>query len=159
MSIVSNSLKRIKPSPTLAVTQKVRELKAAGKDIIGLGAGEPDFDTPDHIKKAAIAAIDSGYTKYTAVDGTPKLKDAIIYKLSHENKLTYTPEQIIVSNGCKQSLFNFLQIFIDEGDEVILTTPYWVSYVDMIKYAGGIPVFLKTSYESFEDSEEPRHSS
>ena len=132
----------------MALTARANEMRQKGNDVIILTVGEPDFDTPDHIKKAAIAAIDSGYTKYTAVDGTPKLKDAIIYKLSHENKLTYTPEQIIVSNGCKQSLFNFLQIFIDEGDEVILTTPYWVSYVDMIKYAGGIPVFLKTSYES-----------
>ena len=147
MSIVSNSLKRIKPSPTIAVTQKARELKAAGKDIIGLGAGEPDFDTPQNIKEAAIEAINSGDTKYTDVDGTLDLKKAIVSKFKNENNLDYSLDEIIVSAGCKQSIFNFLQVIIDDGDEVIIPQPYWVSYADMVKYSGGKPIMLSTNYE------------
>ena len=145
---VSHRIKLINPSSTMALTAKANKMKSDGIDVIILTVGEPDFDTPQYIKDAAIEAINKGKTKYTAVDGTPDLKKAIIQKLKRENNLTYTPEQIIASCGCKQSLFNFLQIFINEGDEVIIPTPYWVSYVDMIKYAGGIPVFLKTNYEN-----------
>jgi len=145
MSIVSNSLKRIKPSPTLAVTQKARELKAAGKDVIGLGAGEPDFDTPDNIKKAAIDAINRGETKYTAVDGTPVLKKAIIDKFKRENNLDYSPEQISVGTGGKQIIFNAILATVNPGDEVIVPAPYWVSYPDIVLLAGGTPKIVKCS--------------
>src|SRR5688572_5495884 len=128
MPLVSSRLQRIKPSPTIAVTNKAAELKAAGKDVIGLGAGEPDFDTPDFIKDAAIAAIKAGKTKYTAVDGTPELKDAIIGKFKRENNLTYARDQISVGTGGKQVLYNALMASLDEGDEVIIPAPYWVSY-------------------------------
>jgi len=137
MSIISNSLKRIKPSPTLAVSQKARELKAAGKDVIGLGAGEPDFDTPDNIKKAAIEAINKGETKYTAVDGTPALKKAIINKFKKENNLDYLQEQISVGTGGKQIIFNAILATVNPGDEVIIPAPYWVSYPDIVLLAGG----------------------
>ncbi|MEC9206120.1 MAG: pyridoxal phosphate-dependent aminotransferase [Pseudomonadota bacterium] len=132
----------------MALTARANEMRQKGTDVIILTVGEPDFDTPNHIKKAAQAAITSGSTKYTAVDGTTDLKEAIIHKLKNDNGLMYSPDQIIASNGCKQSLFNFLQVFLDEGDEVIIPTPYWVSYVDMVKYAGGVPVFLETTYEN-----------
>jgi len=145
MSIVSNNLKRIKPSPTLAVTQKARELKAAGKDVISLGAGEPDFDTPDNIKKAAIKAINKGDTKYTAVDGTPALKDAIIKKFKRENNLDYLADQITVGAGGKHVIYNAMVATINEGDEVIVPAPYWVSYPDIVLLAGGTPVFLVCS--------------
>jgi len=145
MSIVSNSLKRIKPSPTLAVSQKARELKAAGKDIIGLGAGEPDFDTPENIKKAAIDAINNGETKYTAVDGTPALKKAIVNKFKRENNLEYLPEQISVGAGGKQIIFNAILSTVNPGDEVIIPAPYWVSYPDIVLLAGGIPKIVKCS--------------
>jgi len=145
MSIVSNSLKRIKPSPTLAVTQKARELKAAGKDVIGLGAGEPDFDTPDNIKKAAIEAINKGDTKYTAVDGTPALKKAIINKFKKENNLDYLQEQISVGTGGKQIIFNAILATVNPGDEVIIPAPYWVSYPDIVLLAGGTPKIVKCS--------------
>mgnify|MGYP001440236470 CR=1 FL=1 len=145
MSIVSNSLKRIKPSPTLAVTQKARELKASGKDIIGLGAGEPDFDTPDNIKQAAIKAINDGDTKYTAVDGTPALKDAIIKKFKRENNLEYKIDQITVGTGGKQVIYNAMMATINEGDEVVIPAPYWVSYPDIVLLAGGTPVVLECS--------------
>jgi len=145
MSIVSNSLKRIKPSPTIAVTQKARELKAAGKDVIGLGAGEPDFDTPENIKKAAIDAINRGETKYTAVDGTPALKNAIINKFKKENSLTYLSEQISVGTGGKQVIFNAMLATINPGDEVIIPAPYWVSYPDIVLLAGGTPKIIKCS--------------
>ena len=145
MSIVSNSLKRIKPSPTLAVSQKARELKAAGKDIIGLGAGEPDFDTPENIKKAAIDAINNGETKYTAVDGTPALKKAIDNKFKRENNLEYLPEQISVGAGGKQIIFNAILSTVNPGDEVIIPAPYWVSYPDIVLLAGGIPKIAKCS--------------
>jgi len=145
MSIVSNSLKRIKPSPTIAVSQKARELKAAGKDVIGLGAGEPDFDTPDNIKKAAIDAIKRGETKYTAVDGTPALKKAIVDKFKRENNLDYLPEQISVGTGGKQIIFNAILATINPNDEVIIPAPYWVSYPDIVLLAGGIPKIVKCS--------------
>ena len=143
MSIISNSLKKIKPSPTIAVTQKARELKAAGKDIIGLGAGEPDFDTPENIKLAAIKAINSGDTKYTAVDGTPVLKDAIIKKFKRENNLDYQADQITVGAGGKHVIYNTMMATLNQGDEVIVPAPYWVSYPDMVLLAGGTPVILK----------------
>ena len=127
MSIVSNSLKRIKPSPTIAVTSKAREMRAAGKDVIGLGAGEPDFDTPDNIKEAAIQAIKNGETKYTAVDGTPKLKKAIREKFLRENNLSYDLDQISVGTGGKQVLYNAFMATLNPGDEVIIPAPYWVS--------------------------------
>ena len=150
MSIISDSLKRIKPSPTIAVTQKARELRAAGKDVIGLGAGEPDFDTPDNIKKAAIKAIKSGDTKYTAVDGTPALKKAIVSKFKRENKLNYSTEQITVGTGGKQVLYNAFMATLNKGDEVIIPAPFWVSYPDMVLLAGGKPKIVKcTEQEGF----------
>ena len=145
MSIVSNSLKRIKPSPTIAVTSKAREMRAAGKDVIGLGAGEPDFDTPDNIKEAAIQAIKRGETKYTAVDGTPALKKAIQEKFSRENNLTYELDQISVGTGGKQVLYNAFMATLNPGDEVIIPAPYWVSYPDMVLLAGGKPKIVKCS--------------
>ena len=150
MSIISDSLKRIKPSPTIAVTQKARELRAAGKDVIGLGAGEPDFDTPDNIKNAAIKAIKSGDTKYTAVDGTPALKKAIIAKFKRENKLSYSANQITVGTGGKQVLYNAFMATLNKGDEVIIPAPFWVSYPDMVLLAGGKPKIVKcTEQEGF----------
>ena len=150
MSIISDSLKRIKPSPTIAVTQKARELRAAGKDVIGLGAGEPDFDTPDNIKKAAIKAIKSGDTKYTAVDGTSALKKAIVSKFKRENKLNYSTEQITVGTGGKQVLYNAFMATLNKGDEVIIPAPFWVSYPDMVLLAGGKPKIVKcTEQEGF----------
>ena len=143
MSIVSNSLKRIKPSPTIAVTQKARELKAAGKDVIGLGAGEPDFDTPQNIKAAAIEAINKGDTKYTAVDGTPELKKAIVNKFKRENNLEYSTNEITVGTGGKQVIYNALMATLTKGDEVIIPAPYWVSYPDMVLLAGGNPKIVK----------------
>ena len=150
MSIISDSLKRIKPSPTIAVTQKARELRAAGKDVIGLGAGEPDFDTPDNIKKAAIKAIKNGDTKYTAVDGTPALKKAIVSKFKRENKLNYSIDQITVGTGGKQVLYNAFMATLNKGDEVIIPAPFWVSYPDMVLLAGGKPKIVKcTEQEGF----------
>jgi len=143
MSIVSNNLKRIKPSPTMAVTQKAKELKASGKDIIGLGAGEPDFDTPDNIKQAAIKAIKDGDTKYTAVDGTSTLKNAIIKKFKRENNLDYQLDQITVGTGGKQVIYNAMMATLNEGDEVIIPAPYWVSYPDIVLLAGGSPIILE----------------
>ena len=143
MSIVSNSLKRIKPSPTMAVTSKAREMRAAGKDVIGLGAGEPDFDTPNNIKEAAIEAIKRGETKYTAVDGTPVLKKAIQQKFLRENNLSYDLDQITVGTGGKQVLYNAFMATVNNGDEVIIPAPYWVSYPDIILLAGGKPKIVK----------------
>jgi len=143
MSIISDSLKKIKPSPTIAVTQKARELKAAGNDVIGLGAGEPDFDTPDNIKQAAIKAINDGDTKYTAVDGTPALKDAIIKKFKRENNLDYTTDQITVGAGGKHVIYNAMIATLNEGDEVIVPAPYWVSYPDIVLLASGTPIILE----------------
>ena len=142
MSILSSSLARIKPSPTIAVTNLARELQAQGRDVIGLGAGEPDFDTPEHIKEAAIAAIRQGQTKYTAVDGTPALKQAIVAKFERENGLTYRADEISVGTGGKQVLYNALMATLNPGDEVVIPAPYWVSYPDMTLLAGGTPVFV-----------------
>ncbi len=147
MSIISDSLKRIKPSPTIAVTQKVRELRAAGKDVIGLGAGEPDFDTPENIKQAAIKAINEGDTKYTAVDGTPALKKAIVDKFKRENNLDYSIDQITVGAGGKQVLYNTFSATLNKGDEVIIPAPFWVSYPDMVLLAGGKPRIIKCTEE------------
>jgi len=144
MSInLSNRVKAVKPSPTLAITARAAAMRAAGKDIIGLGAGEPDFDTPEHIKAAAIKAINSGFTKYTAVDGTAGLKKAIITKFKRDNGLDYQPNQILVSCGGKQSFFNLAQALLNPGDEVIIPAPYWVSYPDMVLLADGVPVILE----------------
>lgn len=144
MSInLSNRVKAVKPSPTLARTARAAAMRAAGKDIIGLGAGEPDFDTPEHIKAAAIKAINSGFTKYTAVDGTAGLKKAIIAKFKRDNGLDYQPNQILVSCGGKQSFFNLAQALLNPGDEVIIPAPYWVSYPDMVLLADGVPVILE----------------
>ena len=140
---LSNRVQNIKPSPTLAVTNKANELRAAGKDIIGLGAGEPDFDTPQNIKDAAVEAIAQGKTKYTAVDGTPELKRAIIEKFKSDNGLTYEPNQILVSSGGKQSFFNLSLALLNPGDEVIIPAPYWVSYPDMVIVAEGKPVVIE----------------
>ena len=145
---LANRVQRVKPSPTLAVTARVAELRAAGKDIIGLGAGEPDFDTPDHIKKAAIKAIKDGFTRYTAVDGMPSLKQAIIAKFKQDNGLDYTPEQILVSCGGKQSFYNLAQALLNPGDEVIIPAPYWVSYPDMVRLADGEPVIIRAGVET-----------
>ena len=143
MSFLSETLARVKPSPTIAVTTMANELKAAGKDVIGLGAGEPDFDTPENIKAAAKAAIDAGKTKYTAPDGMPELKKAICAKFKRENGLDYTPAQITVGTGGKQVLYNALMATLNPGDEVIIPAPYWVSYPDMVLLAGGEPVSIE----------------
>lgn len=140
---LSDRVQRIKPSPTLAITARAAELRAAGKDIIGLGAGEPDFDTPEHIKTAAVKAISDGFTKYTAVDGTAGLKKAIIDKLNRDNQLNYSANQILVSCGGKQSFFNLTQALLNKGDEVIIPAPYWVSYPDMVLLADGVPVIVE----------------
>ena len=147
MSIISDSLKRIKPSPTIAVSQKARELKAAGKDVIGLGAGEPDFDTPDNIKEAAIKAIREGDTKYTAVDGTLKLKKAIVEKFKRENNLNFSTDQITVGAGGKHVIYNLMIATLDKGDEVIIPAPYWVSYPDIVLLAGANPIVIECSEE------------
>lgn len=144
---LSHRVQSVKPSPTLAVTARAQELKAQGKDIIGLGAGEPDFDTPEHIKQAAIAAINAGFTKYTAVDGTASLKKAIIAKFSRDNGLSYDPNQVLVSCGGKQSFFNMAQALLNPGDEVIIPAPYWVSYPDMVLLAEGVPVIIRAGLE------------
>ncbi len=144
MSIkLSARVQAVKPSPTLAVTARAAEMRAAGKDIIGLGAGEPDFDTPEHIKQAAVKAIEDGFTKYTPVDGTAGLKKAIIEKFKRDNGLEYAADQILVSCGGKQSFYNMAQAVLDPGDEVVIPAPYWVSYPDMTLLAGGIPVFIQ----------------
>ena len=137
----------VKPSPTLAVTAKAAELRAAGHDIIGLGAGEPDFDTPEHIKAAAIQALAEGKTKYTAVDGTVELKQAVIDKFQRDNGLSYDHDQILVSCGGKQSFFNLALALLDKGDEVIIPAPYWVSYPDMVTIAEGVPVIVAATLE------------
>lgn len=146
MSIkLSGRVQSVKPSPTLAITARAAAMRAAGKDIIGLGAGEPDFDTPDHIKAAAIEAMNKGFTKYTPVGGTPSLKQAIIEKFKKDNGLDYQAKQILVSCGGKQSSYNLTQALLNEGDEVIIPAPYWVSYPDMVLLAGGVPVVIETT--------------
>jgi len=142
---LSKSINRIKPSATMAVTQQARELKSQGKDIIGLGAGEPDFDTPENIKEAAIAAIKSGDTKYTAVDGTPELKSAIKDKFKRDNNLDYNLDEISVGTGGKQIIFNAFAVTLDQGDEVIIPAPYWVTYPDVVNYFNAKPIFIKCS--------------
>ncbi len=148
MSFLSETLSRVKPSPTIAVTNKARELKATGKDVIGLGAGEPDFDTPENIKAAGIRAIEEGKTKYTAVDGIPELKEAICAKFKRDNGLDYTPAQVSVSGGGKQVLYNALVATLNPGDEVIIPAPYWVSYPDMVLLGGGTPVAIEGKLEN-----------
>ena len=148
MPFLSETLARVKPSPTIAVSTLARELKAAGKDVIGLGAGEPDFDTPDHIKEAAKRAIDAGHTKYTAPDGMPELKAAISRKFARDNGLEYAPSQISVGSGGKQVLYNALMATLNAGDEVIIPAPYWVSYPDMVLLAGGRPVIVEAGIET-----------
>lgn len=144
---LSNRVQKVKPSPTLAITARAAELRAQGKDVIGLGAGEPDFDTPDHIKAAAIAAIESGFTKYTPVDGTADLKQAVIDKFKRDNGLEYQADQILVSCGGKQSFYNLCQAYINPGDEVIIPAPYWVSYPDMVLLADGEPVIVEAGLD------------
>ena len=148
MSFLSATLSRVKPSPTVAVTTLAQELKAQGRDVIGLGAGEPDFDTPDNIKQAAIAAIHAGKTKYTAPDGMPELKAAVCAKFARENGLSYTPSQVSVATGGKQILFNALLATLNPGDEVIIPAPYWVSYPDMVLLGGGTPVIVECGLEA-----------
>ena len=145
--VISQRAQNIKPSPTLAVTARAAKLRAEGHDIIGLGAGEPDFDTPEHIKVAANEALKKGFTKYTPVDGTADLKQAVIDKFKRENNLEYKPEQIIISCGAKHSLFNLMQALLNPGDEVIIPSPYWVSYPDMVRLASANPVIIKTGFQ------------
>ncbi len=147
MAFLADALSRVKPSATIAVSQKARELKAKGKDVIGLGAGEPDFDTPTNIKQAAIDAINRGETKYTPVAGIPELRQAIVAKFKRENGLDYKPEQVIVGTGGKQILFNAFMATLNPGDEVIVPAPYWVSYPEMVAINGGNPVFINTKIE------------
>lgn len=148
MFTLAPRVSRIKPSPTLAVTARAQAMRAEGIDIIGLGAGEPDFDTPEHIKQAAKEALDKGLTKYTAVDGTKELKQAIINKFKRENGLEYNLDEVMVSSGAKQALYNMIEALIDTGDEVIIPAPYWVSYPDMVKLAGGEPVIVQSTIEN-----------
>lgn len=148
MKLLSDTLDRVKPSPTIAVTNKAAEMKAAGQDVIGLGAGEPDFDTPQHIKDAAVVAIAMGKTKYTAVDGIAELKQAICAKFKRDNNLDYTPAQVSVSSGGKQVLYNALMATLNKGDEVVIPAPYWVSYPDMVLLAGGTPVVAEASIQT-----------
>jgi len=144
---LSDRVQQVQPSPTLAVTALAASLRAQGRDVIGLGAGEPDFDTPDHIKEAAIEAIRAGKTKYTPVDGTPELKQAVVDKFHRDNGISYKPEQILVSCGGKQSFFNMAQALLNPGDEAVIPAPYWVSYPDMVKLAGGVPVIIRAGAE------------
>mgnify|MGYP000592234632 CR=1 FL=1 len=148
MPFISDTLSRVKPSPTIAVTTKAAELRAQGVDVIGLGAGEPDFDTPQNIKDAAVAAIDAGKTKYTAVDGIPELKAAICTKFKRDNGLEYDPAQVTVGTGGKQVLYNALVATLNPGDEVVIPAPYWVSYPDMVLLAGGEPVIAEAGIET-----------
>ncbi|MBT8444695.1 MAG: aminotransferase class I/II-fold pyridoxal phosphate-dependent enzyme, partial [Gammaproteobacteria bacterium] len=144
---VSNRVQRVKPSPTLTVSALAADLRAQGRDVIGLGAGEPDFDTPDHIKAAGIKAIQDGQTKYTNVDGTPALKSAIASKFKRDNNLEYAPDQILVSSGAKQTCYNVCAAVLNAGDEAIIPAPYWVSYPDMVKLADGEPVIVAATID------------
>ena len=145
MSIISNKIGTIKPSPTLSVNTKAAELKKKGVDVISLGAGEPDFDTPENIKRAAILAIQNGLTKYTNNEGTPELKQAVIDKFQRENNLTYHSNEVIISNGGKQVIYNLFMATLDPEDEVIIPAPYWVSYPDIVILSGGKPVVIETA--------------
>ncbi|MBM3507903.1 MAG: pyridoxal phosphate-dependent aminotransferase [Alphaproteobacteria bacterium] len=147
MALLSQAVRRIKPSPTIAMTTRAAEMKAAGRDVIGLAAGEPDFDTPDHIKEAAIAAIRRGETKYTPVHGTKALREAICAKFRRENGIAYTSDEIAVCGGGKQVLFNAILATVDPGDEVLIPAPYWVSYPDIVMLAGGAPIAMPTTAE------------
>ncbi|MBT4331237.1 MAG: aminotransferase class I/II-fold pyridoxal phosphate-dependent enzyme, partial [Gammaproteobacteria bacterium] len=144
---LSNRVQRVKPSPTLAITALAAQLRSEGKDIIGLGAGEPDFDTPEHIKRSAVEAIEDGFTKYTAVDGTPSLKQAVVDKFKRENGVDYALNQVMVSCGGKQVFYNLCQALLNEGDEVIIPAPYWVSYPDMVMLADATPVIVSAGIE------------
>ena len=149
MSIqLSDRVQSIQPSATLAATSRAAELRAEGHDIIGLDAGQPDFDTPAHIKAAAAKALDEGFTKYTVVDGMVELREAVCRKLKRDNSLEYGPDQILVSSGGKHSLFNIMQALLNDGDEAVIPAPYWVSYPDMVGLCGGVPVFIPTSIET-----------
>ncbi|MCB1362803.1 MAG: pyridoxal phosphate-dependent aminotransferase, partial [Rhodobacteraceae bacterium] len=148
MSFLSATLSRVKSSPTVAATSRAQELRAAGRDVIGLGAGEPDFDTPRNIREAAIAAIREGKTRYTAVDGIAELKAAICAKFARENGLRYAPEQVSVASGGKQILYNALMATLNPGDEVVIPAPYWVSYPDMVRLGGATPVIVETGLEA-----------
>ncbi|MEL6577917.1 MAG: pyridoxal phosphate-dependent aminotransferase, partial [Pseudomonadota bacterium] len=148
MAFLADALARVKPSPTIAISTKANEMKAAGEDVISLGAGEPDFDTPDNIKAAAKAAIDAGRTKYTAPDGIPELKKAIVDKFKRENGLDYTVKEVSVGTGGKQVLYNALIATLNPGDEVLIPAPYWVSYPDMVLLGGGVPVVVETGIET-----------
>ncbi|MBF0184761.1 MAG: pyridoxal phosphate-dependent aminotransferase [Magnetococcales bacterium] len=148
MALLSNRIQKVKPSPTLAIAAKAKELQAKGIDVIDLGSGEPDFDTPKHIKKAAIRAIKEGFTKYTAVDGIPELKKAIIGKFARDNQLTFELNQVVVTVGGKQAFYNLAQAMLNPGDEVIIPVPYWVSYPDMVLLADGVPVFVNSQEET-----------
>ena len=148
MLLVAKRLDVVEPSPTLAITARANALKAEGKDVVGFGAGEPDFDTPEHIKNAAKIAMDKGQTKYTPVSGTVSLKDAIIAKFKRDNNLTYERKNIIVGVGGKQVLYNFFMATINPGDEVIIPAPYWVSYADIVRLAEGTPVIVQTTPEN-----------
>ncbi|MEY8837896.1 pyridoxal phosphate-dependent aminotransferase, partial [Cribrihabitans sp. XS_ASV171] len=148
MSFLSATLSRVKPSPTMAITAKAAELRAAGRDVIGLSAGEPDFDTPQNIKHAAIAAITAGHTKYTPVDGIPRLKEAVVAKMKRDHGLHYSTAQVTVGSGGKQTLYNALMATLNPGDEVVIPAPYWVSYPDMVLLAGGEPVIVETSLKN-----------
>ncbi|MDR9485869.1 MAG: pyridoxal phosphate-dependent aminotransferase [Sediminimonas sp.] len=148
MTFLSKTLSRVKPSPTIAISTQAAELRAAGRDIIGLSAGEPDFDTPAHIRAAGISAIEAGHTRYTAVDGIPELKEAICAKFARDNGLSYTPRQVSVGTGGKQVLYNALMATLNPGDEVIIPAPYWVSYPDMVALAGGTPVIVEATLET-----------
>lgn len=145
--IIAQRIKAIPPSPTLTISAKAKALKAKGEDVISLAGGEPDFDTPDHIKKAAIEAISAGFTKYTPVDGILELKEAVAQYIEKEYSLSYTPEEVMISCGGKQALYNLFQVILDPGDEVIIPAPYWVSYPPMVVLAGGKPVIVKTEEE------------
>ena len=145
MAFIASRLDRIKPSPTMAMTGRAQQLKAEGKDVIGLAAGEPDFDTPENVKDAAIAAMKAGKTKYTQVPGIIELRRAICAKFKRENGLEYKPEQVQVACGGKQSIYNAIMATVEEGDEVVIPAPYWVSYPDMVRLAGGTPVVVETS--------------
>ena len=141
---LSERVLRMSPSPTMAITSKAKELRAKGIDVIGFGAGEPDFDTPEHVKEAAKEAIDMGFTKYTPPAGIPELRQAVARKLKDENGIDYEPEEVVITDGAKQALFNLMLSLIDEGDEVIIPSPYWVTYPEQVKFAGGKPVFVET---------------
>ena len=145
---INRRIQSLVASVTLAVTARAKELKAQGCDVVNFAGGEPDFDTPEHIKKAAIAALDRGFTKYTPSIGILELRETISAKFKKDNRLDYQPSQIVVSCGAKHSLFNVLQVLVDEGDEVLIPSPYWVSYPEMVKFAGATPKFLKTDAES-----------